>query len=176
MYSGHISSPPLSLLSTSHKLLATQGTLLHCLLGRTSLGWLLLVCYMPISVNEPAKNILLIVVNSRTTDANPYIPNGWGAQYYGTSFHLLSIDLFQQFVHTVNQNNFFRSVRNIHIDLRSVPAKVEATGLHWQVSQATSLQNVVVDMSTEPGTQHRGMYTFFQPVGDVMIALTLACG
>ncbi|KAI0818528.1 glycoside hydrolase family 55 protein [Irpex lacteus] len=73
-------------------------------------------------------------------DANPYIPNGWGAQYY------------------VNQNNFFRSVRNIHIDLRSVPAKVEATGLHWQVSQATSLQNVVVDMSTEPGTQHRGMF------------------
>ncbi len=60
----------------------------------------------------------------------------------------------------MNQNNFFRSVRNIHIDLRSVPAKVEATGLHWQVSQATSLQNVVVDMSTEPGTQHRGMYSF----------------
>lgn len=59
----------------------------------------------------------------------------------------------------VNQNNFFRSVRNIHINLRSVPAQsTSAVGLHWQVSQATSLYNVVVDMSTEQGNKHQGMF------------------
>ncbi|KAI0687135.1 exo-beta-1,3-glucanase [Cytidiella melzeri] len=73
-------------------------------------------------------------------DANPYIPDGWGAQYY------------------VNQNNFFRSVRNIRIDLTKMPVAVEATGLHWQVSQATSLMNIVVDMSTAKGNKHRGMF------------------
>ncbi|KAI0341762.1 exo-beta-1,3-glucanase [Trametopsis cervina] len=73
-------------------------------------------------------------------DADPYIPNGWGAQYY------------------VNQNNFFRSVRNLRIDLTKMPAAAEATGLHWQVSQATSLMNIVVDMSTAKGNKHRGMF------------------
>lgn len=42
------------------------------------------------------------------------------------------------------------------IDLRDMPANANATGLHWQVSQATSLINVVVEMSTEPGNYHRG--------------------
>ncbi|KAI0093571.1 beta-1,3-glucanase [Irpex rosettiformis] len=82
----------------------------------------------------------LAVIGINLVHANPYIPNGWGAQYY------------------INQNNFFRSIRNVHIDLRLVPASAEATGLHWQVSQATSLVNVVVDMSTEKGTKHRGIF------------------
>ncbi|KAI0093312.1 glucan 1,3-beta-glucosidase [Irpex rosettiformis] len=43
-----------------------------------------------------------------------------------------------------NQNNFFRSVRNIIFDLRQQPS---ATGLHWQVSQATSLMNLVFQMT-----------------------------
>lgn len=50
----------------------------------------------------------------------------------------------------------FRSVRNLIIDLRHVPSEKEATGLHWQVAQATSLVNVVVEMSTASGTNHRG--------------------
>ncbi|EKM55463.1 glycoside hydrolase family 55 protein [Phanerochaete carnosa HHB-10118-sp] len=73
-------------------------------------------------------------------DADPYIPNGGGAQYY------------------VNQNNFFRSVRNFVIDLTKMPASATATGLHWQVSQATSLINVVVNMSTASGNNHQGMF------------------
>ena len=38
----------------------------------------------------------------------------------------------------------FRSVRNIIFDLRAQPG---ATGLHWQVSQATSLINLVFQMT-----------------------------
>ena len=58
--------------------------------------------------------------------------------------------------HTVNQDNFFRSVRNFVIDLTQMPASASATGLHWQVSQSTSLVNVVVNMSTASGNNHQG--------------------
>ncbi|CAL1707953.1 unnamed protein product [Somion occarium] len=56
----------------------------------------------------------------------------------------------------VNQNNFFRSVRNFVIDIRQVNGG--ATGLHWQVSQATSLMNIVFQMSTAAGNQHQGIF------------------
>lgn len=74
-------------------------------------------------------------------DANPYIPGGYGRQWY------------------VNTNNFFRSVRNFVIDLRRVPpARSQGTGIHWQVAQATSLMNIVVEMSTASGTAHQGIW------------------
>ena len=44
-----------------------------------------------------------------------------------------------------NQNNFYRQIRNFVIDLTSMPATTGA-GIHWQVAQATSLQNIVFNM------------------------------
>lgn len=44
-----------------------------------------------------------------------------------------------------NQNNFFRQVRNFVIDITAMPANVGA-GIHWQVAQATSLQNIRFNM------------------------------
>lgn len=44
-----------------------------------------------------------------------------------------------------NQNNFFRQIRNFVIDLTSMPPSVGA-GIHWQVAQATSLQNIRFEM------------------------------
>ncbi|KAG6891330.1 hypothetical protein C0992_008784 [Termitomyces sp. T32_za158] len=74
-------------------------------------------------------------------DADPYIPGGGGSQFY------------------TNQNNFFRSVRNFVIDVRNVPAtNSQGTGIHWQVSQATSLMNIVFQMSTAAGTAHQGIW------------------
>ncbi|KAH8117300.1 exo-beta-1,3-glucanase [Phellopilus nigrolimitatus] len=73
-------------------------------------------------------------------DADPYIPGASGAQWY------------------INQNNFYRSVRNFVIDLTRMPATTSATGLHWQVSQATSLMNIVVEMSTDAATAHQGIF------------------
>ncbi|KAF7974441.1 hypothetical protein HWV62_12174 [Athelia sp. TMB] len=55
-------------------------------------------------------------------------------------------------------NNCFRSVRNFVIDLTEVPAANSATGFHWQVSQATSLINIVVNMSTASGNNHQGIF------------------
>ncbi|KAL1862888.1 hypothetical protein VTK73DRAFT_6581 [Phialemonium thermophilum] len=50
----------------------------------------------------------------------------------------------------VNQNNFFRQVRNFVIDLTAMPFTAGA-GIHWQVAQATSLQNIVFNMRTDGG-------------------------
>jgi Pectate lyase superfamily protein len=40
-----------------------------------------------------------------------------------------------------------------------MPASASATGLHWQVAQATSLFNVIVEMSTAEGNNHQGDYS-----------------
>ena len=58
-------------------------------------------------------------------DANPYLPGGFN--WY------------------TNQNNFFRQIRNFVIDVRDQPLN-SGTGIHWQVAQATSLQNIRFEM------------------------------
>ncbi|KAG1799187.1 exo-beta-1,3-glucanase [Suillus variegatus] len=78
-------------------------------------------------------------------DADPHIPNGWGAQWF------------------TNQNDFswtsiYRSVRNLTIDLEQIPASTSAIGLHWQVLQGTSLINIAVEMSTASNNNHQGMF------------------
>ncbi|GES59356.1 exo-beta-1,3-glucanase Exg0 [Aspergillus terreus] len=44
-----------------------------------------------------------------------------------------------------NQNNFFRAIRNFVIDLTAMP-QGSGAGIHWQVGQATSLQNIRFEM------------------------------
>ncbi|KAI2469271.1 glycoside hydrolase family 55 protein [Annulohypoxylon bovei var. microspora] len=48
----------------------------------------------------------------------------------------------------VNQNNFFRQVRNFIIDIKDMPLN-KGAGIHWQVAQATSLQNIVFEMNPD---------------------------
>ncbi|KAH9934692.1 glycoside hydrolase family 55 protein [Fomitopsis serialis] len=55
-------------------------------------------------------------------------------------------------------NNFYRAVRNFVIDLTNTPSSATSTGIHWQVSQATSLHNVVFEMSTANDTAHQGVF------------------
>lgn len=73
----------------------------------------------------------------------------------------------------VNQNQFFRQIRNFFFDLKDMPLSTAdndqplvPTGIHWQVSQATSLQNLVFNMpkgSTSSATKdvptHVGIFT-----------------
>ncbi|ETN43061.1 uncharacterized protein HMPREF1541_02219 [Cyphellophora europaea CBS 101466] len=84
-------------------------------------------------------------------DSNPYYPgisnpDGTGINWYR------------------NQNNFFRQVRNFKIDLTDMlevnPDGVSGpAGLHWQVAQATSLQNIVFQMKPKSGTnKQQGIY------------------
>ncbi|KAI0537760.1 pectate lyase superfamily protein-domain-containing protein [Xylaria digitata] len=84
-------------------------------------------------------------------DTDPYIPGGNGANWY------------------VNQNQFFRQIRNFIFDLTEMPESTNdndqplvPTGIHWQVSQATSLQNLVFNMpeaSDDHNTTAVGIFT-----------------
>ncbi|KAI8905402.1 exo-beta-1,3-glucanase [Powellomyces hirtus] len=57
-----------------------------------------------------------------------------------------------------NQNNFVRQIRNFIIDTTAVNPTTSATGIHWQVAQATSLTNILFRMSAAPGTRHQGIW------------------
>ncbi|KAI0165858.1 glucan 1,3-beta-glucosidase GLUC78 precursor [Xylariaceae sp. FL1272] len=58
-----------------------------------------------------------------------------------------------------NQNNFFRQVRNFIIDLTAMPPS-KGAGIHWQVAQGTSLQNIVFNMNpdTSSNNQQKGVF------------------
>jgi len=53
-------------------------------------------------------------------------------------------------------NVFFRQVRNIVFDTRSIPGGT--CGIHWPSSQATSIQNCVFLLSNDPTQQHVGIF------------------
>ncbi|KAM3423058.1 hypothetical protein BST61_g524 [Cercospora zeina] len=55
----------------------------------------------------------------------------------------------------INQNNFFRQVRNFKLDLTQTKA---GTGIHWQVAQATSLQNIDFVMTEAADSEQQGIF------------------
>ena len=67
-------------------------------------------------------------------DSDPYLPGG--ANWY------------------TNQNNFYRQIRNFVIDMTLMPIS-QGAGIHWQVAQATSLQNIVFNMQQGGGTENK---------------------
>lgn len=56
-----------------------------------------------------------------------------------------------------NQNNFFRQIRNFVIDLTAMPQTAGA-GIHWQVAQATSLQNIRFEMIPGAASRQIGIF------------------
>ncbi|KAF8831726.1 hypothetical protein HHX47_DHR1001195 [Lentinula edodes] len=91
-------------------------------------------------------------------DADPYIPNGGVVHKSEYVFPCVS-DFPMVTLHYLILDNFFRSVRNFVIDVRQVPAtNDQGTGIHWQVAQATSLMNIVFEMSTAADTAHQGIW------------------
>lgn len=75
-------------------------------------------------------------------EADPYVENGWGSQWY------------------VHQSNFLRQMRNLVIDISNVkPNNVGFfAGIHWQVAQATSLQNIEFVNSNSEDVRLRGLH------------------
>lgn len=53
---------------------------------------------------------------------------------------------------------FFRQIRNLIFDTTAVPAKSPITAIHWPAAQATSIQNVVFQLSQETGNKHVGIF------------------
>ncbi|TVY65549.1 Glucan 1,3-beta-glucosidase, partial [Lachnellula suecica] len=58
----------------------------------------------------------------------------------------------------VQTNVFYRQIRNFIIDTTNIPATTSINGIHWPTSQATSLYNLVFQMSAASGTQHVGVF------------------
>jgi glucan 1,3-beta-glucosidase len=92
-------------------------------------------------------------------DTDVYIPGGNGAEWY------------------INQNNFFRSIRNFNLDLTYMNAtnydngqQYFPTGIHWQVAQATSLQNIGINMRTDGPSQQTSTGIFMENGSGGMIS------
>ncbi|KAL1953495.1 hypothetical protein VTO42DRAFT_2748 [Malbranchea cinnamomea] len=60
-----------------------------------------------------------------------------------------------------NQNNFFRSIRNFIIDLTGLDQST-GTGIHWQVAQASSLQNIRFNMVEGGGAANKQQGIFME--------------
>ena len=86
------------------------------------------------AVNLPVIKASADFAGMAVIDADPY--NDDGSNWY------------------TNQNNFFRAVRNLVIDLTAMP-KGSGAGIHWQVGQATSLQNIRFEMIKGGGAANR---------------------
>ncbi|KAI5298069.1 hypothetical protein KEM55_003857, partial [Ascosphaera atra] len=54
----------------------------------------------------------------------------------------------------INQNNFYRAIRNFVIDLTGLDQS-KGAGIHWQVAQATSLQNIRFEMKKGGGDANK---------------------
>ncbi|RAK97354.1 glycoside hydrolase family 55 protein, partial [Aspergillus ibericus CBS 121593] len=83
-------------------------------------------------------------------DTDPYIPGGDGSEWY------------------INQNQFYRQIRNFVLDMTAMNftnydagQEYVPTGIHWQVAQATSMQNIYFDMpesTSEAATTAVGIF------------------
>ena len=61
----------------------------------------------------------------------------------------------------LNQNNFLRSIKNFKIDIRLTDPSAYVCGIHWQVAQGTSLENIEFYMlynSDVPENTQQGIY------------------
>jgi len=57
----------------------------------------------------------------------------------------------------VNTASFYRQIRNIRIDVTSATDLADIAGIHYQVAQATSLQNV--EITAKKGSKQQGICT-----------------
>jgi hypothetical protein len=55
----------------------------------------------------------------------------------------------------VNTANFYRQIRNVIVDITQTRPVQGVSAIHYQVAQATSMQNV--DLVAKTGTNQRGL-------------------
>jgi len=90
---------------------------------------------------------------------NPNDPPVLKATSGFSGFGLVDADkYYTENLNWVSTNVFARQIRNFVFDLTNIAATSQATGIHWPTAQATSLQNIVFQMSKEAGTKHVGLF------------------
>jgi Pectate lyase superfamily protein len=83
-----------------------------------------------------------------------------------STHHFLSYRSVRNFIIDVRRCVNFYYLLNLLLDFttpvnRVPPGKSQGTGIYWQVSQSTSLMNIVFEMSTATNTSHQGICVFF---------------
>ncbi|TGO33454.1 hypothetical protein BHYA_0245g00070 [Botrytis hyacinthi] len=58
----------------------------------------------------------------------------------------------------LDTSNFLRSIRNFNMDITRTQLNAQVCGIHWQVAQGTSLENIHFIMSSEDGSTQQGIY------------------
>ncbi|KAH8690336.1 pectate lyase superfamily protein-domain-containing protein [Talaromyces proteolyticus] len=58
----------------------------------------------------------------------------------------------------VTTDVFYRQIGHLVVDLRDISSNSSVSGIHWPTAQATSLQNLVFEMSTESGTKQQRLF------------------
>ncbi|KAJ6259223.1 Glucan 1,3-beta-glucosidase [Drechslerella dactyloides] len=109
--------------------------------GRYRVSAPIVAMYYTQLVGNPLDKPVLLAAKSfkgmAVIDTDPYGP-------YGENWY-------------INQNNFFRGIRNFVIDLTEMdPA--EGVGIHHQVAQATSIYNVIFKMHEGAETKQKGIF------------------
>jgi glucan 1,3-beta-glucosidase len=89
------------------------------------------------ALNPPTIKVAATFQGGNVIDSDPALPQG--GNWY------------------TNTDNFFRQIRNLVIDVTAVPANISINCLHWQVAQATSLQNVRFEM-IKGSSQQTGIF------------------
>ncbi|KAK8029256.1 glucan 1-3-beta-glucosidase [Apiospora marii] len=97
-------------------------------------------------------------------DTDPYIPGTSGDQWF------------------VNENQFFRHIRNFIFDLTDMPLSTTdngqpyvPTGIHWQAAQATTLQNLVFNMPNATDVNSASHVGIFMENGSGGFVSDLVC-
>jgi hypothetical protein len=70
-------------------------------------------------------------------------------------------------ISTLNKSQFFRQIRNLNLDMTAMPSRKFSNdltdsgpiGIHWQIAQATSLQNIKITMPEGNDVSHIGIDT-----------------
>ncbi|KAF2420739.1 pectin lyase-like protein [Tothia fuscella] len=133
---------------------STKGAVIYFPPGTYRISSPILQYYYTIFVGDPHSPAIIKGAKDfkgiALIDTDFYVPNGNANQWW------------------TNQNNFYRQIRNFKLDMSDMPSYVEGgavdnwpVGIHWQVSQACTLQNIQITMpliGQKPDVRHRGIF------------------
>ncbi|KAF2398831.1 pectin lyase-like protein, partial [Trichodelitschia bisporula] len=130
---------------------STKGAVVYFPPGKYLITKPIIQYYFTVFAGDPSDRAVILGAKDfkgiALVDTDVYIPESNGQNWW------------------INQNNFYRQIRNLVLDLTLMPNYVEGgvgngfpAGIHWQVSQACTLHNLDFKMPTTAGATHRGVF------------------
>lgn len=133
----------------------------RCGLGCDSSTVLPAIVYFPAGTYLVSAPLIQYYYTQFVGDANNLPTLLASSEFYGIG--VIDTDVYLPYGYSwwTNQNNFYRHIRHFVIDLTQVPPTRSVHGIHWQTSQAASLQNIVFNMvmgTLGDGNQQQGIF------------------